>query len=308
MLNYRVALEIEGTIARQMVEFEDQSWQRWKALDALIASRMRKQMIPPTALNLLYASADGQKPALSGIFRQVSLLNGINDLWNALVKEPIDPAVFTQIVDENPGLHDTARVALEKSLLRVSPFSLDAFEELLEVQEQVYDTRIFSGVLLDRHGRLDPRNDQSYLQKRSEKQKRKASLFIEAVVRAAEDGPHKKITGCDVKVQSFSLGLQGVAELFTQWDVWLNGMGRTPQRYQRIYVYSHLKGLLPACWEQLRQREVAAEHVRLPQWLAYSNAIAGYMEFLVADVERCAFIFLAMNGNCHFAEWSRHEL
>lgn len=302
MLNYRIALEVEGSVSRQVVEVEDKGWQRWKALDSLVAKRIQKQRQMPS--HLLFASTDSERPTLAAIFQQCSLLNGLSDLWNALVKLPIDHACFVQIVDQVPGLNDPARMALEKSLLRVSPFPLDPFEELLEVQEQVYDTKIFSGVLLDRHGRLTFRDERNYFQKKASKQR--PSLFIDAVIReGGSSGRQRALHGRDAQVQDFRLGLMGMAELFSHWDAWLNSNSRSPSHYQRIYIYSHLKGLLPACWEQLQKRGLAAEVIRLPQWIAFSNAIASYMEFLVADVDACAYIFIGLNGNCHFAEWNR---
>lgn len=309
MLNYRLDLSVEGAVSRQVIEVEDKGWQRWKALDSLIAQRIQKQRVIPN--QLLFASSDGERPTLAAVFGQCTLLNGIFDLWNAVVKQPSEHACFVQIVDQSPGLDDPARLALEKSLLRVSPFPLDSFEELLEVQGQVYDTKIFSGVLLDRYGRLSFRNEQSYFQKRGAGQK--PSLFIEAIIHEGRSGASesdaalkpRSLQGRDVKVQDFRLGLQGVAELFNHWDSWLASSSRGSIPYQRIYIYSHLKGLLPACWDQLKKRGLAAESLRLPQWIAHSNAIGSYMEFLIADVKSCAFIFVGVNGNCHFAEWQR---
>ncbi|MES2743833.1 MAG: hypothetical protein V4655_00340 [Bdellovibrionota bacterium] len=304
MLNYAIALSVIGTVARQLIEAEDRdkTWQRKKTLDSLVALRMQKQRVMPS--HLLFASDDGERPTFSSLFQQASLLNGLSDLFNALVKVPIDHACFVQIVDQPPGLEDSARMALEKSLLRVSPFPLDAFEELLEVQEQVYDTKIFSGVLLDRHGRLMTRDEQSYFQQR--KSKERPSLFIEAVIEEVKPGPDaKNLQGTDYRVQDFRQGLSGISELFHHWDSWNSRPKRTIQQHERIYIYSHLKGLLPACWGELQKRGVAAETIRLPQWIAYSNAIASYMEFLIADVSSAAFIFIGINGNCHFAEWKR---
>lgn len=303
MLNYRIALDVEGSVSRQVVEVEDKGWQRWKALDSLVAQRIQKHRVMPS--HLIFASTDNERPTLAPIFQQCSLLNSLSDLWNALVKLPIDHTCFVQIVDQSPGLNDPARMALEKSLLRVSPFSLDSFEELLEVQEQVYDTKIFSGVLLDRHGRLTFCDERNYFQKKESKQR--PSLFIDAVIREGGAGGTKTKTlhGRDVRVQDFRLGLTGISELFYHWDIWLNATARSASQYQRVYIYSHLKGLLPGCWEQLQKRGLAAEVIRLPQWIAFSNAIASYMEFLVADVDSCAFIFVGINGNCHFAEWNR---
>lgn len=302
MLNYRIALEIDGTVSRQLIEVEDKGWQRWKALDSLVAERIPKQRLMPR--HLLFASSDRERPTMAAVFQQCSQVHGLSDLWNAIVKKPVDHACFVQIVDQAPDLNDPARMALEKSLLRVSPFSLDSFEELLEVQEQVYDTKIFSGVLLDRHGRLTVRDERNYFQKRDEKQR--ATLFIEAVIREdGAEGKRRTLQGQDVHVHDFRLGLMGMAELFMQWDMWLDANGKTPTQYQRIYIYSHLRGLLPACWEQLQKRGLPAEAIRLPQWIAHSNGIASYMEFLVAEAESCAYIFVGLNGNCHFAEWKR---
>ncbi|RYZ60123.1 MAG: hypothetical protein EOP07_01880 [Proteobacteria bacterium] len=302
MLNYRIGLEVEGIVSRQVAPVEDRGWQRFKALDSLVAQRLQKQRLMPN--HLLFASSDNERPSMAAIFEQCSLLNGISDLWNAIVKLPIDHACFVQIVDQAPGISDPARMALEKSLLRVSPFPLDSFEELLEVQEQVYDTRIFSGVLLDRHGRLSYRDERDYFHKSESKQRR--SLFIDADIREGKDPARRKaLHGLDVKVQDFRQGLHGTTELFNHWDLWLSENGRNVSKYQRIYVYSHLKGLLPACWENLQKRGVAAEVVRLPQWIAHSNAIASFMEFLVAEVNAAAYIFVGLNGKCHFAEWIR---
>lgn len=307
MLDYQISLNVSGSVARQLVEAEDRdkSWQRWKTLDSLVARRIQKERDLPS--HLLFASEDGERPTFAALFQQCSLLNGISDLFNALVKVPVDHLCFVQIVDQAPGLNNVARMALEKSLLRVSPFPLDAFEELLEVQEQVYDTKIFSGVLLDRHGRLMARDERSFFQKRAGKER--PSLFIEAVIREDHDQSRrlKKLRGRDIFVHDFRQGLSGIAELFQNWVDWSesNTAREGGSTYERIYIYSHLKGLLPACWDQLQVRGVAAERVRLPQWIAYSNAIAAYMEFLIADVESAAFIFIGMNGNCHFAEWKR---
>lgn len=304
MLEYSLSLAVTGTVARQLVEAEDRdkSWQRWKALDSLVARRIQKQAVLPN--HLIFASHDGSRPTFATLFQQCSLINGLSDLFNALVKVPIDHSCFVQIVDQPPGLDDPARMALEKSLLRVSPFPLDSFEELLEVQEQVYDTKIFSGVLLDRHGRLLPRDERSFFQQR--KSKERPSLFIEAVVQELPPGvTGKKLSGKDYRVQDFRLGLSGIAELFSHWDDWLQLSEHSRKKFDRIYVYSHLKGLLPACWDQLQTRGIAAELIRLPQWIAYSNAIASYMEFLIADVDSAAYIFVGINGKCHFAEWAR---
>lgn len=304
MLEYKISLVVDGTVARQIIEAEDRdkNWQRWKTLDSLVARRIQKQRQLP--LHLLFASQDNQKPTFSTLFQQTSLLNGLADLFNALVKKPIDPSCFVQIVDQSPGTSDLARMALEKSLLRVSPFPLGAFEELLEVQEQVYDTKIFSGVLLDRHGRLLARDEQSFFQVK--KTKEKPSLFIEAVIEEVSDGrTAKHLEGRDYRVQDFRKGLSGITELFTYWDSWMARPDRMIRKHERVYVYSHLKGLLPACWDQLHSRGISAENVRLPQWIAYSNAIASYMEFLIADVDTAAFIFVGLNGGCHFAEWTR---
>lgn len=304
MLDYKISLSIDGTVARQIIEAEDKDrdWQRWKTLDSLVARRMQKQKRLPS--HLLFASQDNHRPMFSTLFQQCSLLNGLSDLFNALVKVPIDPSCFVQIVDQAPGTTDAARMALEKSLLRVSPFPLDAFEELLEVQEQVYDTKIFSGILLDRHGRLMARDERSFFQVK--KTKERPSLFIEAIIEETSDGKaSKQLEGRDYRVSDFRQGLSGIGELFTHWDGWLARPNRRIKNFERIYIYSHLKGLLPACWNGLQSRGVPAESIRLPQWIAYSNAIASYMEFLIADVESAAFIFVGINGNCHFAEWTR---
>lgn len=304
MLDYSLSLVVSGTVARQFVEAEDRdkSWQRWKALDSLVARRIQKQKVLPN--HLIFASHDGERPTFSTLFQQFSLINRLSDLFNALVKVPIEHTCFVQIVDQVPGVEDIARLALERSLLRVSPFPLGSFEDLLEVQEQVYDTKIFSGVLLDRHGRLLVRDERSFFEQR--KSKERPSLFIEAVIQEAlPEQAGKKISGRDYRVQDFRQGLSGITELFTHWDSWLASPQRKVSKYDRIYVYSHLKGLLPACWDQLQSRGIAAELVRLPQWIAYSNAIASYMEFLIADVASAAFIFVGISGHCHFAEWTR---
>jgi hypothetical protein len=304
VLDYSISLAVSGTVARQLIEAEDRdrTWQRLKTLDSLVAFRMQRQRTMPS--HLLFASEDGERPSLSSLFQQSSVVNGLSDLFNALVKVPIDHACFVQIVDQAPGREDFARMALEKSLLRVSPFPLDAFEEFLEVQEQVYETKIFSGVLLDRHGRLMARDEASYFRQR--KPKERPSLFIEAVIEEAKPASGAKmLSGREYRVQDFRHGLSGASEIFLFWDEWNSRSGVEAKRHERIYIYSHLKGLLPACWEELQKRGIAAEHVRLPQWIGYCNAISAYMEFLISDVASAAFIFIGINGSCHFAEWLR---
>ncbi len=304
MPNYHLALSVQGTVTRQMIESDerDREWQRSRTLDSLLVKRM--QVLKELPEYLIYASTDNLRPNFSSLFGGCSLLNGFSDLFNALVKTPVQRTAFAQIVDRPPGLENPARLALEKSLLRVSPFPLDSFEELLEVQEQVYGTKIFSAVLLDRHGRLMPRDEKTYFRKR--KSDERSSLFVEGVF---EDGEgivgSKKLAGRTQKVQDFRLGLMGMGELFQHWDVWLSRENRKGMVHERIYIYSHLKGLLPAAWEALNKRGIAADKLRIPQWISYSNAIASYFEFLLADVESAAFIFIGMNGNCHFAEWVR---
>jgi len=92
MLNYRIALEIEGTVSRQVIEVEDKGWQRYKALDSLVAARIPKQRVLPS--HLLFASSDRERPTLAAVFQQCSQVNGLSDLWNALVKKPVDHACF----------------------------------------------------------------------------------------------------------------------------------------------------------------------------------------------------------------------
>ncbi len=304
MLDYRLSLSVRGSVTRQVIENEerDKEWQRCKSLDSLLAKRMQNLRVLPDYL--IYASTDTQRPQLASMFSHCSLLNGFSDLFNALIKTPVQRTCFVQIVDRPPGLEDSARLALEKSLLRISPFPLDSFEELLEVQEQVYGTKIFSGVLLDRHGRLMPRDEKSFFRKR--KNDEKASLFVEGVIEPSDGLPGAKVLeGRDYKVQDFRQGLLGVHELFQNWDDWLARGERVSRSHERVYLYSHLKGLLPAAWEELHKRGTSADKLRIPQWISHSNAIAAYLEFLVAEVESAAFMLIGMNGICHFAEWTR---
>jgi hypothetical protein len=264
---------------------------------------------------LLYASADGQRPSFSPLFSRTTLLNSLSDLWNSVLKEPRTSACYAQIVDETPSPQETARTALELSLLKVKPFDLGAFEQLLESQEQVYQPEEAEMVFVDPLSRFIAVDSQRRRRGDSfpliEKQKRHL-LLVEAYLQPDPSNElreqslsYRRLHGRDCVVGDFRRGLQGLSELFRVWDQWLGERSLHTSSFERIFVYSHIKGLLPGCWEELRSRGVAPDQVRLPQWAGYANALSSYWEFLLADSARTAFLFVAGNGRCHFADCSR---
>lgn len=294
---YSTNLAVEGMVQRQLLPGLDKGWNRKRSLDSLLSARIFGLPVLPDSL--IYASYDGQRPGFAGLFQRTSLVSSLADLWNAILKEPSTASSFVQIVDELPGLDDPARLALEQSLIRVKPFNLEQFEHLLEVQERVYSSAPHPAVLIDRLGRIQ--NFEGKLPRKQEKTE-KPVLFVDARFHCVGNR-RLNLSGTDCQVQDFRRGLMGVSELFRLWEERVEKQGK-PQ-FERIYLYSHLRGLLPGCWEELRVRGINAGQVRIPQWIGHANAISSYVEFLLADCQNAAFIFLAQNGQCHFAEWER---
>lgn len=302
MYGYATSLAVEGAVRRQALPGLDKGWIRKRSLDSLLSSRIFALSALPDSL--IYASQDGQRPGFAGLFQRTSLVNSLPDLWNAILKEPSTAACFVQIVDELPGLDDPARLALEQSLIRVKPYNLEQFEHLLEVQEKVYPSLNYQPILFDRLGRLQ-NFDAKGKRVRGEKPD-KAVMFVDAVFHGAfSQSRLLNLRGQDCQVQDFRRGLMGVSDLFRHWDDRMEKQGKP--EFEKIYIYSHLRGLLPGCWEELRVRGVNAGQVRIPQWIGHANAISSFVEFLLADGKNAAFVFLAQNGQCHFAEWERDK-
>ncbi len=313
MYAYETNCILSGSIQRPSMAALDKGMQRPRAMDSLILGRLHRLPYKPELL--LYASADAQRPGISNFFGRTTFLNSLSDLWNAVIKEPRTNCCFAQIVDENPlTQNEVTRTALELSLLKVKPFDLSSFEQLLEVQERVYGVSEREYLLIDplqKFVALEPqRRRRSERENSSDRQKRQV-LMIEAYMEPLSDieklpeqsaGDLIQLRGRDCGTGDFRQGLQGVADLFKQWDQWLGERSIYPRHFAKIFVYSQIKGLLPACWEELRSRGVAADQVRLPQWAGYSNPLSSYWEFLLTPEPNAAFIHIPINGRCHFAE------
>ncbi len=309
MYVYENSFYVSGSVKRPPSSKLDKGIVRPRALDSLLASRLHTLNNLPELL--LYSSTDGSRPGMSNLFSRIAPLNNLSDFWNSMIKEPRTSALIAQIVDENPGQSETTRAALEMSLFKVKPFDLSYFEMLLEVQEQVYGESDFGGVFVDPLQRLialDSKSKRSYYGEAQDKK----ILLLEAYIEPESTFEEKPkfsnklfLRGRDSQVEDFRTSLRGIRNLFLNWDQWLGELGLHSGSFDCVYLYSHVKGLLPACWEELRSRGVATEQVRLPQWAGYANAVSSYLEFLLGEGKRAAFIHLPINGRCHLATWER---
>lgn len=307
MYSYETSLSICGSVQRPSASVSEKGLQRPRVLDSLILSRLQSLSYKPELL--LYASADGQRPTCSALFGRTTVLNSLTDLWNAVLKEPRTACCFAQIVDETPlGQNEVARSALEQSLLKVKPFDLTSFENLLEIQEKVFLPQA------SEHLFIDPL--QRFVEVEGSRAKRwdggrKTLLLLEGFLQphlgkkdSPELGSTIQLKGRDCTLGDLRKGLHGISELFKLWDQWLGETEQKAHSFRTIFLYSQIKGLLPACWEELRGRGVAPEQVRVPQWASFSNALSSYWEFLVSSGSSSAFIYIPMNGRCHFADWT----
>ncbi len=311
MYVYDTSLAITGTVQRPTAISFDKGIQRTRLLDSLVMSRLHQLHQRPELL--LYTSADGQRPSCSQLFGRTTVLNSLSDLWNAVIKEPRTAACFAQIVDESPlGHNEVARSALELSLLKVKPFDLASFEHLLEVQEHVYPVKFFDQLMIDplqRFIALDAQRRRPRESQAIRDNQKKPLLLLEGCIHpisslevANKSFIPAQLRGRDCYLGDFRKGLQGIADLFRQWDQWLGERGKHAASFQAIYIYAQIKGLLPACWEELRARGVAADQLRLPQWASYANALSSYWEFLLSPHPSAALLYIPMNGRCHFSE------
>lgn len=302
MYLYEASLSIQGSVSRWPLPPVDRVLQRARALDSLILSRVHNLADRPNLL--LFASSDAQRPPMSSLFARTTILNSLADLWNAILKEPYGHACFAQVVDQAPGQQEPSRLAMELSLSKVKPFDMQAFEQLLETQDRVYKTHESQALLQDNLGRLlsvgplPKRKNQPTMDHSRSLTCIEAFLETDAVDRGS--GPCL-LRGRDFPVTDFRESLQGVPEFFQRWTSWLQDEGLTPANLDRIYVYSHIKNLLPACWDELRTRAVAADQVRLPQWSGLSNALSSFMEFLLSDAKRAVYLYFPLNGRCHMS-------
>jgi hypothetical protein len=308
MYLYEASLSIQGSICHWPLPPVDRVLNRARALDSLILSRVHN--VPDRPNLLLFASTDAQRPPMSSLFSRTTILNSLADLWNAILKEPFGHACFAQVVDQAPGLHEPTRMAMELSLSKVKPFDMVAFEQLLETQERVSKMPETQALLQDNLGRLlsvgpvSKRKPVLGLENNRTLTCVEAFLETDAIDRGS--GPCI-LRGRDFPVTDFREGLQGVQEFFQRWNAWLQDEGLTPSGIDRIYVYSHVKNLLPACWDELRSRAVAADQVRLPQWSGLANALSSFMEFLLTDAKRAAYLYFPLNGRCHMAYLVRNS-
>lgn len=316
MYAYEANCFVAGSVQRSSMAALEKGMQRPRTIDSLVLGRLHRLHQKPELL--LYASADGQRPPIASLFGRTTVLNSLSDLWNAVIKEPRTSCCYAQIVDDNPpGHNDVARTALELSLLKVKPFDLSSFEQLLEVQERVYGTSDREFLFIDPLQKLvaiEPHRRKRNERETSFERQKRQTLLIEAYLEPVDElGKSRlqtnssiQLRGRDCQTGDFRKGLQGVNELFKFWSQWLGERAKQPSHFTKIFVYSQIKGLLPACWEELRSRGAAAEQVRLPQWAGYSNALSTYWEFLLTpEAKSAAFIHIPMNGRCHFAEWSK---
>jgi len=302
MYLYEASLSIQGSVCRWPMPPVDRVLQRSRALDSLILSRVHN--IPDRPNLLLYASSDAQKPPMSSLFSRTTILNSLTDLWNAILKEPYGHACFAQIVDQAPGLQEPSRAALEQSLSKVKPFDMQAFEQLLETQDRVYRTPESQALLQDNLGRLLSVGPVSRRKSAVKTDIGRCLTCVEAFLEtdAVDRGSGPcTLRGRDFPVTDFRESLQGVPEFFQRWNIWLQDEGFKPSSIDRIYVYSHIKNLLPACWDELRSRGVAADQVRLPQWSGLANALSSFMEFLLTDAKRAVYLYFPLNGRCHMS-------
>lgn len=308
MYAYETSLAVSGSVQRPLASSFEKGLQRTRVLDSLILSRLHKLPYKPELL--LYTTADGQRPNCSGLFGRTTVLNSLSDLWNAVLKEPRTACCFAQMVDETLiGHNEVARSALELSLLKVKPYDLSSFEHLLEVQERVYRSPSDEQLFIDPLQRfIEVETSRPYRGERT----RKKLLLLEGFVEPSLnfEGPREtaamiKLKGRDCALGDLRRGLQGISELFRQWDEWLGERGSHVHAFRNIFIYSQVRGLLPACWEELRARGVSPEQVRLPQWASYANAMSSYWEFLLAPAASSALIYVPLNGRCHFADWVR---
>jgi hypothetical protein len=308
MYLYEASLSIQGSVCRWPLPPVDRVLQRARALDSLILSRIHKTAERPNLL--LFASSDAQRPPMSSLFSRTTILNSLTDLWNAILKEPYGHACFAQIVDQAPGLQEPSRAALEVSLAKVKPFDMMAFEQLLETQDRIYRTPESQALLQDNLGRLLSVGPVSRRRGNARTDSSRSLTCIEAFLEtdAVDRGSGTCVLrGRDFPVADFRESLQGVPEFFQRWNSWLQGEGLTPSSIDRIYVYSHIKNLLPACWDELRSRAVAADQVRLPQWSGMANALSSFMEFLLTDAKRATYLYFPLNGRCHMAYLVRNS-
>lgn len=314
MYAYETHCLLAGSVQRSSMSALEKGMQRPRTMDSLILGRLHRVAQKPELL--LYASADGQRPQAANLFGRTTVLNSLSDLWNAVIKEPRTSCCYAQIVDDNPlGHNDVARTALELSLLKVKPFDLSSFENLLEVQERIYGSAYREFLFIDPLQKfvvVEPLRRRKQEREAAMERQKRQTLMIEAYLEPLSDseiqssasGGSFLLRGRDCQTADFRKGLQGVADLFKSWSQWLGERAKHPGQFSKIFVYSQVKGLLPACWEELRVRGVAADQVRLPQWAGYSNALSTYWEFLLTpEAKSAAFIHIPMNGRCHFAEW-----
>jgi hypothetical protein len=301
MYLYETSLSIQGSVSRWPLPPVDRVLQRARALDSLVLSRLHN--LPDRPNLLLFASADAQRPPVSSLFSRTTILNSLVDLWNAILKEPYGNACFAQVVDQAPGLHEPSRVALELSLAKVKPFDILAFEQLLETQERLQRVPDSQALLQDNLGRLLSVGPASKRRSNPNENSRsltcvEAYLETDAIDRGSGDSI---LRGRDFPVTDFRESLHGVTDFFQRWNGWLQDEGLTPSSIDRIYVYSHIKNMLPACWDELRSRAVAADQIRLPQWSGLANALSSFLEFLLTDAKRAVFLYFPLNGRCHMA-------
>jgi hypothetical protein len=272
----------------------------------LILSRIHR--LPEKPNQLLLGSADGDRPASASLFSRTALLSSLSDLSNSMFKPPFGQACFSQVVDQVSGSYEPSRLALELSLAKVKPFDIHAFEELLEVQEKVYRISENQALLQDNLGNfLLPRSN---TKKASRDHQIRNLTCIEAFLEtdAIDRGSCDFILkGRDFPVTDFREGLNGIADFFQRWNYWLRDEGLTPTSIDQIFIYSHIRNILPSCWNQLFQLGVSADQVRLPQWSGLSNALSSFMEFLLTDGKRATFFYFPMNGRCHMAYLVRNR-
>ncbi len=301
MYLYEASLSIQGSVFRWPVPPVDRVLQRARALDSLILSRLHSLAHRPNLL--LFASSDAQRPPVSSLFSRTTILNSLADLWNALLKEPYGHACFAQLVDQAPGLNEPTRMALELSLSKVKPFDMQAFEQLLETQERLDRNTETQALLQDNLGRL--LSVGAGTKRRASGSEHFRSLTcIEAYLEtdAVDRGSGSCILrGRDVPVTDFRESLQGIQEFFQRWTSWLQDEGLAASQIDLVYVYSHIKNMLPACWDEMRARGIAADQVRLPQWSGHANALSSFMEFMLTDAKRAVYLYFPLNGRCHMA-------
>lgn len=305
MYLYETSMSIQGTVSRWPLPPADRILHRARALDSLILSRLHSLAERPSLL--LMASADAQKPPASSLFSRTTILNSLVDFWNAILKEPFGHACFAQLVDQLPGQNETSRVALEQSLSKVKPYEVQSFESLLERIEKVSQPHENQALLQDNLGRflsVGPTASRRSMAVEPHHSLTCVEAFIETHS-IDHGGGDRRVLGRDFPVTDFRESLNGIGVFFQRWNAWLIESGLKPAHIERIYLYSHLRNLLPVCWDELRQRGVAADQIRLPQWSGLANALSGFLEFLLSDAQCAQFLYFPMNGRCHMAHMVR---